>query len=40
MLKTLIFNSYRLGLETMDSAIRRCSYKINLANQSKTTTEA
>ncbi len=39
MLKTFIFNSYEAGLETMNSAIRRCSYKINLANQSNIKTE-
>jgi len=39
MLKTFIFNSYEAGLETMNSAIWRCSYKINLVNQTNITTE-
>ena len=39
LLKTLIFYAYEAGLETINSAIWRCSYKINLANQSNIKTE-
>jgi len=33
LLKTFIFNDYEPALETIDSANRMCSYKINLAAQ-------
>ena len=37
--KTFIFKANEAGLETINSAKIKCSYKINLANQSKITTE-